>query len=330
MYQLEKITENFTSIPITRTSFEKMKDYAKIVRGTELYGFLLSPMEYKDGIVRKIMLAKDQIVTSSSASLDPVSAANAKCEIEEMGYKAIGFWHSHGGFNTFHSHTDDENMKDHFMTLALNNQERIEPQSKNSRYIDSENGRMVYRINGLDISISLEKPSKGFEKRFLSGDYIKNPTDAEILAAITGDMQMFLKCEGFYYDIANIKDIQIKRSSPVDIKTLGLAYSIVVNDRGKSYGEMAKTAWCSSCEKQENQIYKDVKVNIVEEGNESYSLDELKKDIAERVKTRPRFGNLNLTDSNIQDLEQKENGGETKYEEKGLCKTLRDMIAKRE
>lgn len=326
MFNLEKITENLTTIPITKTSFEKMKDYAKLAKGTELYGFLLSPIDYNDGIVRKIVLAKNQIVSSGSAKLDPIAAAESKAEIEELGFKPIGFWHSHGGFSTFHSHIDDENMRNHYLTLALNNEEKIEIPTKNNRYLDSENGRMVYIVDGLEISISLLKPDKAFEKRFLSSEYIQNPSDSKLIAALTGDLRMFLKYDDIYFDIENIKDVQIKRYPAAQFKTMGLAYSIVVNDRGKSYGEIAMTSWCNSCERQENFVHKNVGIRVVEEGNEKYNIEELKKEIDERVKTHS--GNKLQIESGFEEVNVDEE--ENKSGEKLPWYSLQGMIGKKE
>jgi hypothetical protein len=324
MFNLEKITDNFKNIPITRTSLEKIKAYARIARGSELYGFLLSPLDLNDGIVRKVILAQDQVVSGSSASLDPLAAANTKSEIETLGYKAIGFWHSHGRHNVFHSGIDDENMDNHYMTLALNNEEKIATPRKNSRYINFSDGKIVYEVNGLEFSITLENPQKTNELGFLSGDYIRLSEEIDIAACLTRDFRLLLKEENVLFNLGNIQKLEIKKLAEQNSQTLGVAYSIVVNDNGQQYGEMTANRWCSSCEKQERRTYKDTDIKIVEEGNEFYTEDELKRDISQRVKNYQRFMKLEnqIVPAKI-DNSNKPDG-------KSLCRRIIDTIANKE
>jgi len=100
---------------ISRYAYEKAFRYARLVmRGrkgsVEIGGFLTKPKDSQDRVARDAFLARDQEVSRAMYKLDAGDVAKAGKELEQQGQQIIGWWHSHGKFNTFHSKIDDGNQ----------------------------------------------------------------------------------------------------------------------------------------------------------------------------------------------------------------------------
>lgn len=287
---LEKITENYTKIPINKSSMAKIKAYAQMAKNTELYGFLLAPKESNDGIVRDILLARGQNVSGAGGHLGGAAVGQSKTEIENLGCKAIGFWHSHANFGVFHSPTDNKNMETLYLTLAANNQEKKILEHKNIRYIDHEAGKLIYRIEGVEIALGLEKSEELSEKRYLAKEHLILADGTELIAGITKDMRLFIRDLSVVIENGNLDSIEVRRYPGRQIQMVGAAYSIVTNNRGEEYGEIAVSNWCGVCQKEESKTYKDVKIDRVEDGiSDIFSESQLAADIKERVNSGRGF-----------------------------------------
>ncbi|MEI7718851.1 MAG: Mov34/MPN/PAD-1 family protein [archaeon] len=286
-YQLQKLTENFTSIPITASCLEKIKTYAKLSGKREIYGFLLNPQAYTDGIVSRTIIAQQQAVTGSSVTLDPDAAALSKVEIENMGMKAIGFWHSHAGFGTFHSSTDDDNMERLYRDITQNNEETVPEDRGNFRYMDQANGRMVYRVGGLEVAIKLKDPERSCERRILTPESINFPKNSNLEMIAGKNIGMYLRDGAVILQLDNIDKFTVSTFKSPEDNALGLAYSLVVNEGGSEYGEIAAVKWCSKCEETSVNIHKKCTTKIIDDSKEPtevFSVDKLGEEIRERTK----------------------------------------------
>jgi hypothetical protein len=109
---------------ITSEAFRRVQTYAQLVdrhvgNGYECMGFLLG--EAGGDVVDAVMLAPGQRVTAASARIDGQSVLAAGREIEQSGKTVVGWWHSHGNFQNFHSGTDDDNTRDVLLQVAFSN-----------------------------------------------------------------------------------------------------------------------------------------------------------------------------------------------------------------
>lgn len=100
---------------ISRYAYEKAFRYAKLIvdknrESLEIGGFLTTPKDSQDRIARDAYLARDQEVTSVRYELSAEDVQKAGKELEQNGQRIVGWWHSHGKLNTFHSSTDDKNQ----------------------------------------------------------------------------------------------------------------------------------------------------------------------------------------------------------------------------
>ena len=111
----KKENARFEELHISRYAYEKAFRYAKLViqkkqKDVEVGGFLTTPKNSEDRIARGVFLARDQVVSYGSYKLSAEDVAKAGKELEQEGQKIMGWWHSHGRLDTFHSKTDDENQ----------------------------------------------------------------------------------------------------------------------------------------------------------------------------------------------------------------------------
>ena len=125
MKDFERVTENITLIPKTKKTLDKILEYARLMGGSECYGYLLSPANINDGIVYNAILAPGQSVSGISARISGESAAAAKAEIQNLGYKSIGFWHSRGYGWPHHSGTDSGKLDSLLLSCAGNTAEMV-------------------------------------------------------------------------------------------------------------------------------------------------------------------------------------------------------------
>jgi proteasome lid subunit RPN8/RPN11 len=270
-------TNNFSYLPITQKALEKVKTYAKIADRTECYGFLLSPIGAEDGIVYDAILAPNQEVSSTHAHLDPRAAAQAKQEIENKGYKAIGFWHSHSNFNTFHSGTDDRNMERLLLSLSGNMEEKKKIQVKDGYSI--EDNEIVVRRQGIEFKIELSNRDTSFQNKPVKDIY------SELVFGMTKNNELFLNLNKLNRLTAkNPKNIKIRENHTETLETIGAAYSLVVNNNGNYYAEIGVTKWCNICEKLDTKINKSVSLNLISVRDDiEFKKSDLEKEAQEKI-----------------------------------------------
>lgn len=105
---------------ITERALRKAEAYARLVVKTlgnyECLGFLLG--DPQSDVVTDVLLAPGQRVSCASVVVDGASVLAAGREIAGRGLRALGWFHSHGLMEPFHSGTDDANTEELLGQLA--------------------------------------------------------------------------------------------------------------------------------------------------------------------------------------------------------------------
>lgn len=274
------------NLVITRKTLEKIRDYSRFVcekRNIECYGFLLNPKDKKDHIVYNAILACDQIVSGVSAEIAAEGAFKSKAEIENLGYDAIGCWHSHHEIGAWHSSIDDSNLEK-LVSLIAGNRELIleerEPLKRNF-----ERNKLLIRENGTEIEIKSPTPIS----EYLTERKIINP---EINYMHTKDNRFFLNINGKTISLAlGEHELSFKHPKPEKLRSVGYAYSLVVSMK-KVYAEIALKDICSVCEHSHIEK-KPVRVEIISPDSDiSFTEEELKEEIKKKVRKPKILGIL--------------------------------------
>lgn len=279
METLRKITEEYGTIPILGSALKKMMAYARLAGSSEIYGFLLSPEDKNDGIVREAMLARNQHASSASAGLSSEAAAMAKADIENAGRIALGFWHSHGGFSVFHSGTDDHNL-DALLGSFVGNTEREYLSVREDLCRFNEKEQSVHYIADRRETIIYVKDLRIVEKR---KNVPMNPNLKFVpFFGLTKKGEMLIRDSENTYVIPEVRSVTVHDVQAKAFTTEGIAYSIVVNRAGDSYGEIGYNKWCSTCEREELSINRKVRLNVIpdsEKINEKKLLSDLESSV---------------------------------------------------
>jgi len=250
----EEIDELFSELMITDYAYKKIKAYASLAciiahESIECGGYLVTPKEDYDCIVKDAYLSKNQKVTGVEYIVDSEPDMDFLKEIKNDGYKVLGWWHSHGSMNTFHSGTDDNTFKSIYYNIFPYNKKELD--------------REIISLSGNSFKIEYQ-------------------TDK------TGDNCINFKSNNFLEDIIemrvgnnfNLNDIEIKGIKIKKFKGISFAYSLVVNRfySAAPYAEVAikhpKTI--------EIKINKGIKVNEIISNLSSLDY----KKILEEIKTR--------------------------------------------
>lgn len=274
---LEKNTENFSVIPICNNAFEKIKAYARLMDGCECYGFLMSPLEKNDGIVYDAILASDQEVSSSHAKISGAAALNMKEEMNDIGYKPIGFWHSHANFSAFHSGTDDKNLESLLSSFVVNTQETdlIEDRTRIGYFVDDSS--IIVRQNGKEYVLKTENNDLSFRVEKQNKPY------SELVFGMTKDSEFFLNTGKQTILLKQPANVEIRECRESAKTITGIGYSLVVNNKGERFAEIGKSYLCNSCNHLENEV-RTGKVKVVDDGKIVFSEQDLIADIEKRVK----------------------------------------------
>src|SRR3989344_3080108 len=243
----------FSNVYISRGALKKAFAYARLVcdvygEKVECYGYLINPKDKKDRIVRDIYLAPEQDVSSSGVKIMGESVIESGRDIDKMGYKILGWWHSDASFDTFHSGTDDENM------LSVLNS--IAPINYRVRYHRKRllNGNLGTKISENSIEI--------FEKDKRNKKLILNLSEGN------GELKRFI-ADSLVHNMQS---------------RTGFAYSIVVNALGsKPYAEIATRNLCNLCYSEQDES-KEAGLRIVRVNDDiSFNEKTLKKEIKEKI-----------------------------------------------
>ncbi|MBU4086593.1 MAG: Mov34/MPN/PAD-1 family protein [Nanoarchaeota archaeon] len=282
-------TANFTYLPITERTLEKIRAYGMLSGRLECYGFLISPIKINDGVAYDAILAPNQEVSGSHGHLSGEAAAEAKEEIENMGFKAIGFWHSHGNHLTFHSGTDDENMDTLYRAFAGNTEEKVVKNIDRDLRPDYDACQIIYRKAGLEMKFQMDKGNMAYESNMVNPDYFRlhGEPNSDIILALTSDMRLLLKDEKSRIVLREPKLIEIGKCKSHEFLATGFAYSIVTNSRGELYGEITVVKWCSLCEKESIETKRNIVINPIKvEKDLEFTRKQLEQDLEERVRGR--------------------------------------------
>ncbi len=261
---IKQVRNPISQVYITKGALNKAYTYAELVcdvlgESLECYGFLITPKESKDRIARDVYLAPNQTVSGADVIIEGEDVILAGREIDALGYKVLGWWHSHANFDTFHSGTDDKNMITVLNQLAPTNYITV----RKKTHLLGDELKVRRRKNNLVIS------GKDSKKRII----IEMP-------------EGILRPEGTI-DSKILSEIQnLQLSTPARI---GFAYSVVVNAiRGKPYCELATKEFCHTCYEGEEKS-KEANLRVVE-GDIVLNEKDMREEIEKKVsKSLPFF-----------------------------------------
>jgi len=131
------------TLRIAERALRKAEAYARLVVRTlgnyECLGFLLG--DPQSGVVTDVLLAPGQRVSCASVVVDGPAVLAAGREIAGRGLRALGWFHSHGLMEPFHSGTDDANTEELLGQLAPCNMFDV---AETLTAAPDENGRRFY------------------------------------------------------------------------------------------------------------------------------------------------------------------------------------------
>jgi len=199
----EKTDELFSELKITDYAYKKIKAYASLAciianASIECGGYLVTPKEDHDYIVKDAYLSKDQKVTGVEYVVDSEPDMDFLKEIKNDGYKMVGWWHSHGSMNPFHSGTDDDTFKSIYYNIFPYNKKEL--------------NREIIPLSGDSFKIEYQNDK-------------------------TGNNYILFKSNNFLEDIIemrvgnnfNLNDVEVKGIKIKKFKGISFAYSLVVN-----------------------------------------------------------------------------------------------------
>lgn len=287
--------ESEEDIVLTRNTLEKIFAYVRgikeIIGDAECYGFLVAPAKKCDRIVYDAILAPRQIVTGSSANVDEAAAAAAKAEIENLGYRALGFWHNHANFGSWHSGVDDRNLEDLCFDFSGSTEKVEERDRYGGRVTLLENGDLIYLLKEKDIQVRI-KPEN------LNPEEIINLTLKRVgqkgFHYESDERSLHISTDSESFSLAGrLGTVLLTKPEREKISAVGRAYSLIVNFEEETYGEIALMHSCYCCGNSRIERMKDVAVRTVEvEGDVSFTEEQLNREISERVKTHGRYRTL--------------------------------------
>ena len=162
--------DKLNDLQITQYAVDRAFTYAKLVcevtkQENECIGYLITPKGTRDRLVRDVYFPKEQEVTSASVEISPQQVIAAGRAIDEMGYRVLGWWHSHAGFGTFHSGIDERNQLAVLNAIApVNYITRVNEKiiGKGNLEAKIENGKLVIfdkQNEGVKYEISVDRAS---------------------------------------------------------------------------------------------------------------------------------------------------------------------------
>ena len=214
--KLKNKTEDFLNeVPITDYAYKKAKAYSSLAckifrKPLECGGYLVTPKNDDDCIVKNIFLSNKQSVESAHYSADVGTDMDAIKEIENKGYKIIGWWHSHAQSPPFHSSDDDDNFKNLYLAVFPHNKKALK--------------REIVQLLDGPLKVNYNKEDDG--KKYL---IVKGSNSLEDYVEIgVNDLSKLVTL--------GIKSIRIKK-----FRGISFAYSLVFNrfDSVAPYAEIA-------------------------------------------------------------------------------------------
>ena len=275
---LAALTKNYSSIPMHDVVREKIRAYARFAGSNECYGFLLGSPSEPLGVVVEAILAPDQTASGGHAGISAEVAAQAKAEIENQKMHALGFWHSHGNLTAFHSGVDDGNMNHLIFSFAGNSSENKYSNEgmRGSKYHD---GKIIIGMDTRILEIEQEDPEKGYFVRPLKQG--EQPHSA-VYGLEFADNQVVVMNSQDCIIIPGVKvKMEIKAGSRLEMSE-GIAYSVVVNNRGEEFSLIGVQRWCAGCNSLSQEVNR-AEIEQLHSGRAHYEESVLEQEIKERV-----------------------------------------------
>lgn len=271
----EKDYDDIKSLKITEGALKKAQTYAvniKRVLGKDIecYGYLITPNEFTDGVVRDIFLASQE-ADSMQVKLDIDDVIRAGKELKAKGFKILGWWHSHNTMSTFHSGTDDENLFTILNEIAPINFVEV----KNEKEMFTKNAKTQITKEGLKI-IDNEK-----------------------------DIEFIMKYDGTIGNKTRMVSSTLK--APIKV---GYAYSMVVNSTGQTpHTEVAIKEFCPLYLREKDEEKLKVPLEIIKTKEKiRINENEIQKEIKKKVKEISFFGWSSKYSENIPTPRELEHG----------------------
>jgi len=281
------VNNDLDNIHITKYAFEKAYVYARLAcekaRGTiECGGYLIAPRQAQDRIATDSFLAKNQDVSSGLFTIEAEDVIKAGREINEMGYKVLGWWHSHGNLGTFFSKTDDNGQR-----TVLNEISAFNYVTKRD---DKEIGNLEVRTEDERIVMfDKRNPERRYEIE-VDGDLSK--------ISITKLKLQQEKRIGFAYGlVVNVPghwDFDWRgKNKHRTTKTILLDEKDITKNNypRKPYAEIATRDLCGFCKNSEDKSIP-VDITLFDTGKVDIDENVLMAEIEDRVKMSPRFLSL--------------------------------------
>ncbi len=249
------VSNGLKTLHITEYAYEKAYAYARLAckkaKGSiECGGYLIAPKDAKDRIATDSFLAKNQDVRDGLFTIEAKDVIEAGREVNEMGYKVLGWWHSHGNTGTFFSKLDDDGQKTVLNEIgAFNYIAQIDTKEVGNLEARIEDGRIVM--------FDKRNPGRRYEIE-VDGD----PTKISIAKLILQQEKRI----GFAY---------------------GLVVNNVKTDK-KPYIEIATREICSSCKASKYESVRSG-ITFFNVGEGVIDEKALMNDIKKRVKMKSRF-----------------------------------------
>jgi len=248
---------------ITEHAFTKARTYAKLaceIRNDpklECGGYLIAPKDSGDRVARDAYLARGQIVGGTgnmSYRLEGKDVIRAGREIEALGCKVLGWWHSHGNYEVFHSPTDAANQM-----VVLN---RIAPSNFvfEDRKLNVKNLKMRVK-DGKVFLFDEKRPSKMYQFE------------------VDGDPRRMSVAK---MSIVERKKIGFAYSLVVNTLESGV----------NCYAEIAKRDLCNFC-RGSRDVSAPVGVKLFEGGEDfKLNIEEMKMEVRERIRMKGFFARV--------------------------------------
>jgi len=286
----ERKRELIPDLQITQYAMDRAFTYARLVcevteAENECIGYLITPKKNKGRVVSDVYLPKEQEVSGASVEISPEDVIKAGREIDQQGYRVLGWWHSHAGMSTFHSGTDERNQ----MTV-LNAISPVNFVSEiNKKMIGNGNLEVIVEDGKL---VVIDRKNSGV--RYIMD--VKDPSGIELASLRIEEESR----TGFAYSLV-VHDTRKKYLFKTKkAKKIGKILSPSCEDEEATikkgletgernpYAEVATRIYCADC-KETRDSSKKVPITILDSNGEKLDETEMRKEVKDRVKERKSF-----------------------------------------
>ncbi|MBI2045367.1 Mov34/MPN/PAD-1 family protein [Candidatus Pacearchaeota archaeon] len=249
------VSNGLDTLHITEYAFEKAYAYARLAvqkagRTMECGGYLIAPKDARDRIATDSFLAKNQDVSGGLFTIEAEDVIKAGREINEIGCRVLGWWHSHGNLETFFSAADDNGQRTVLNEIsAFNYITQSEEKEIGNLEVRTKNGKIVI--------FDRRNPERKYE---IEVDGNKNKIS---IAKLRLQQE---KRTGFAYGLV-VNNRKIKK---------------------EPYAEIATRDLCGFCRNSRDKSVP-VNITLFDAGKFKIDEDALMAEIEDRVRMPPRF-----------------------------------------